>query len=167
MARQSAAGSPAASETAVPVGLLPERWTGRTIGARVLQGLSIGGAGFAVAAVVLLFRDGFKAGVDLQAYMRAGDALRAGALIYTTGVAEGLAFLYSPVWAVLFAAISWLPYRSGATRMDPSASAYTDRQRLAASRSASASSSATTTATDASQAASWTSQPGPPVLTRS
>jgi hypothetical protein len=41
--------------------------------------------------------------------MRAGDALRSGAPVYTTGVAEGLAFLYTPVWAVLFAAISWLP----------------------------------------------------------
>lgn len=76
---------------------------------RILQGLSIAGAGFAVAAVALLFRDGFHAGVDLQAYMRAGDALRTGAPVYTTGVAEGLAFLYTPVWAVLFGAISWLP----------------------------------------------------------
>ena len=62
-----------------------------------------------MAAVALLFREGFGAGVDLQAYIRAGDAVRSGGPVYTTGVAEGLAFLYSPVWAVLFAAISWLP----------------------------------------------------------
>ena len=62
-----------------------------------------------MAAVALLFQDGFHAGVDLLAYMRAGDAIRSGAPVYTTGVAQGLAFLYSPVWAVLFATISWLP----------------------------------------------------------
>lgn len=85
------------------------RWTGRSIATLALKALSITGAGFAVAAVAMLFREGFGAGVDMQAYIRAGDALRTGQPVYTTGVAEGLAFLYSPVWAVLFAAISWLP----------------------------------------------------------
>jgi hypothetical protein len=76
----------------------------------VLRAASIGGAGIAVAAIGMLFsQEGFRAGVDLQAYIRAGDALRNGDPVYTTGVAEGLAFLYSPVWAVLFATISWLP----------------------------------------------------------
>jgi hypothetical protein len=75
----------------------------------VLQGLAIAGAGLAVAAVAMLFREGFRAGVDLQAYIRAGDAIRNGDAVYTTGVAQGLAFLYSPIWAVLFATISWLP----------------------------------------------------------
>jgi hypothetical protein len=75
----------------------------------VLQGFSIAGAGLCLAAVLMLFKDGFQAGVDLQAYLRAGDALRNGQPVYTTGVAQGLAFLYSPVAAVLFATVSWLP----------------------------------------------------------
>lgn len=86
------------------------------------------GAGWAVAAVVMLFREGFGAGVDMQAYIRAGDALRSGQPVYTTGVAEGLAFLYSPVWAVLFAAISWLPgwlLQAGIMALDVAALRYT------------------------------------------
>lgn len=109
MGRPSATGSPAASDATAPGVARPEGWTGRKIGTLVLQGLSIAGAGFAITAIGMLFREGFGAGVDLQAYMRAGDAIRSGGPVYTTGVAEGLAFLYSPVWAVLFAAISWLP----------------------------------------------------------
>jgi hypothetical protein len=84
-------------------------WTVRTIGLRILQLVAVTGAGLAVAAVAMLFREGFGAGVDMQAYIRAGNALRNGEPVYTTGVAEGLAFLYSPVWAVLFGLISWLP----------------------------------------------------------
>jgi hypothetical protein len=76
---------------------------------RVLQALAIAGAGITVVAVAMLYPDGLTAGVDLAAYMRAGDAVRNGGDVYTTGVAQTLAFLYPPVWAVLFAAISWLP----------------------------------------------------------
>ncbi len=75
----------------------------------LLNGLAILGAGLTVVCVVILFKDGFRAGVDLAAYMRAGDAIRNGGPVYTTGVAQTLAFLYPPVWAVLFATVSWLP----------------------------------------------------------
>jgi hypothetical protein len=76
---------------------------------RMLQGLAIAGAAITVVAVAMLYPNGLIAGVDLAAYMRAGDAIRDGGDVYTTGVAQTLAFLYPPVWAVLFATISWLP----------------------------------------------------------
>lgn len=66
--------------------------------------------GFAAGAIeARLILDRTDLPRDLLAYLRAGDALRAGAPIYTIDLPLSGAFLYSPVWAVVFGAISWLP----------------------------------------------------------
>lgn len=48
-------------------------------------------------------------GDDLAAYMGAGEAFRLGEPIYFGRITEQGVFLYSPVWAILFAPISLLP----------------------------------------------------------
>lgn len=74
-----------------------------------LTGVGAIGAGVTIAAIAMLWHGTFGIGSDLTAYIRAGDAVRTGGQVYTTGVAQSGAFLYSPVWAVLFATISWIP----------------------------------------------------------
>ena len=47
--------------------------------------------------------------MDLQAYLRAGDDLLAGDPVYVGRIGEIGTFSYAPPWAVLFAALAWLP----------------------------------------------------------
>lgn len=51
----------------------------------------------------------FGHGGDLFAYMRAGSDLLAGRDVYVGQIGEAGAFAYAPPWAVLFAALSWMP----------------------------------------------------------
>jgi hypothetical protein len=48
-------------------------------------------------------------GVDLAAYLRAGDDLAAGNPVYVGQIGEPGVFSYAPPWAVAFAALSWVP----------------------------------------------------------
>jgi hypothetical protein len=57
----------------------------------------------------LASREGLTVGVDLLAYLRAGDALLAGEPVYIGRIGELGTFSYAPPWAVAFAALSWLP----------------------------------------------------------
>jgi len=86
-----------------PLHTRPLPWVQLTLGVLAV-------AGFAIAIVearIILDRTDLPR--DLVAYLRAGDALRAAAPIYTVDLPLHGAFLYSPVWAVIFAALSWLP----------------------------------------------------------
>jgi hypothetical protein len=48
-------------------------------------------------------------GHDVQIWDRVGDQVRAGISPYGMGYTDIEVFLYSPPWALLFAAVSWLP----------------------------------------------------------
>lgn len=68
--------------------------------------------GFAALIVVwyVLAMPGYpRAGDDLTAYLAAGDAFRYGDPIYAGRITEQGVFLYSPIWALVFAPISLLP----------------------------------------------------------
>ena len=80
----------------------------RTLTRVLLGGASLTGMGITIIAVGSLFPNGLMEGSDLQAYIRAGTAIREGGHVYTTGIATG-SFIYSPTWAVLFAPLSLLP----------------------------------------------------------
>lgn len=67
-----------------------------------------------VAGVVLLLglivRDGgFVVGIDLDAYLRAGDDFAAGRPVYIGEIGNEDVFSYAPPWAVLFGALAWVP----------------------------------------------------------
>jgi hypothetical protein len=79
------------------------RWVPLVLTVLAIAGFAIG----AIEARVILDRTDLPR--DLVAYLRAGDAFRAGAPIYTIDLPLNGAFLYSPVWALIFGAISWLP----------------------------------------------------------
>ncbi len=51
----------------------------------------------------------FVVGVDLAAYLRAGDDLVAGRPVYEGSIGTYGAFSYAPPWAVLFGALAWVP----------------------------------------------------------
>ncbi len=59
--------------------------------------------------LVLIAPTGLEVGGDLEAYVRAGDDLVAGRSVYVGEIGEPGAFSYAPPWAVLFAALSWVP----------------------------------------------------------
>ena len=48
-------------------------------------------------------------GIDLAAYLRAGDDLVAGNPVYIGEIGKPGVFSYAPPWAVLFGALSWVP----------------------------------------------------------
>lgn len=60
-----------------------------------------------VVALILLKTSGF--GHDVAIWDRVGDQVRAGQSPYGLGYDPNLVFLYSPPWALIFAAVSWLP----------------------------------------------------------
>jgi hypothetical protein len=62
----------------------------------------------AVIAVIAFNTSGFAH--DAVIWDRTGDLVRSGASPYGTGYDRNLLFLYAPPWAVIFAAVSWLPY---------------------------------------------------------
>jgi len=61
----------------------------------------------AVVAVIYLNFPGF--GHDAWIWDRVGDQVRAGISPYQGDLDQNLLFFYSPVWAVIFASVSWLP----------------------------------------------------------
>jgi hypothetical protein len=72
--------------------------------------LALGGWLFGLAVFALYFiEDGPRIGGDLAAYLRAGDDLLAGRQVYVGQIGDVGAFNYAPPWAVLFAALSWVP----------------------------------------------------------
>ncbi len=79
------------------------------LGERTLVALSI--LGYLVTAGVMAFIyfnfTGF--GHDVAIWDRVGDQVRAGQSPYGLGYDPNDVFLYSPPWALLFAAVSWLP----------------------------------------------------------
>jgi hypothetical protein len=91
------------------------RQDSRSEGVRLLRliGVTLALAGWVVGVGVLLYlvaRDGGLAvGVDLAAYLRAGDDLVAGDPVYVGQIGEFGVFSYAPPWAVLFGALSWVP----------------------------------------------------------
>lgn len=76
---------------------------------RFLTALSV--AGYAITlgvmAVIFLWFPGF--GHDVAIWDRVGDQVRAGVSPYGLGYDPDFVFLYSPPWALIFAAVSWLP----------------------------------------------------------
>jgi hypothetical protein len=73
--------------------------------------LALGGwaFGLGVFAYLVALDGGLRVGVDLNAYLLAGDNLLAGREVYWGQLREVDAFYYAPPWAVLFAALSWVP----------------------------------------------------------
>jgi hypothetical protein len=69
----------------------------------------VGFAALIVIAVVLAMPGYPRLGDDLGAYLAAGEAFRHGEPIYAGQITEQGVFLYSPIWALLFAPISLLP----------------------------------------------------------
>jgi len=79
----------------------------RLIGVTLALGGWVFGAG---VFLYLVARDGGLAvGIDLAAYLRAGDDLVAGAPVYIGQIGEPGVFSYAPPWAVLFGALAWVP----------------------------------------------------------
>jgi hypothetical protein len=62
-----------------------------------------------ITIVYLAGREGLTVGADLQAYIRAGEDVLAGEPVYTGRIGELGTFSYAPPWAVVFAALSWIP----------------------------------------------------------
>jgi hypothetical protein len=69
----------------------------------------VGWALGAVTFLVLLADNHFEIGADLAAYLRAGDSLIAGEPVYVGEIGQLGVFSYAPPWAVLFAALAWVP----------------------------------------------------------
>ena len=78
-----------------------------------LTGVTLALGGWVFGAGVLLYliaMDGGPAvGIDLAAYLRAGDDLVAGNPVYIGEIGNPSVFSYAPPWAVLFGALSWVP----------------------------------------------------------
>jgi hypothetical protein len=51
----------------------------------------------------------FSLGIDMDAYLRAGDDLMAGDPVYIGEIGEAGVFSYAPPWAVLFGVLAWVP----------------------------------------------------------
>lgn len=51
----------------------------------------------------------FSVGIDMNAYLRAGDDLMAGKPVYVGEIGEAGVFSYAPPWAVLFGVLAWVP----------------------------------------------------------
>lgn len=104
--------------TGIPTGLAAPASTSRPQRATRasllrLAGVALALSGWAIGVLIfvsLLARDGGAAvGVDLAAYLRAGDDLAAGNAVYVGQIGQPGVFSYAPPWAVLFAALSWVP----------------------------------------------------------
>ena len=68
--------------------------------------------GWTVGVGVLLYlvgNEGIRVGIDLAAYIRAGEDLLAGDTVYVGEIGDYGTFSYAPPWAVLFAALAWVP----------------------------------------------------------
>ena len=79
---------------------------------RVVKDLAVAGlGGWLVGLIMLLQETGGRlaVGYDLAAYIRAGHDLLSGAPVYVGHIGQSGAFSYAPPWAVLFAAIAWIP----------------------------------------------------------
>ena len=76
---------------------------------RVRLALSI--YGYLTTAVVILLITFNTAGFahDVPIWDRTGDMLRSGASPYGANYDRNLLFLYAPPWALIFAAVTWLP----------------------------------------------------------
>jgi hypothetical protein len=79
---------------------------------RRLLAVTLALGGWAVGVGIYLFvvaADGTIMGVDLAAYLRAGDDFAAGRPVYVGEIGQLDVFSYAPPWAVLFGALSWVP----------------------------------------------------------
>ncbi len=68
--------------------------------------------GWACGLIVFLYvlgERGLEVGGDMAAYLRAGEDLIAGEPVYVGQIGGFGAFSYAPPWAVLFAALAWVP----------------------------------------------------------
>ena len=76
----------------------------------VAMTLALGGW---VVGIGIVLRDvtneGTIVGIDLAAYLRAGDDFAAGRPVYVGQIGQLGAFSYAPPWAVLFGMLSWVP----------------------------------------------------------
>lgn len=71
--------------------------------------LSIAGYGLGFVSLILITGGRLEPGIDLLAYVRAGQDLLAGRPVYVGVIGDATAFAYAPTWAVLAAAASLLP----------------------------------------------------------
>ena len=65
--------------------------------------------GAGVFAFLVMKQGGLAVGIDLAAYLRAGDDLLAGNPVYIGQIGDPGVFSYAPPWAVLFGALAWVP----------------------------------------------------------
>ena len=65
--------------------------------------------GLVTLVAMLISTNGLVLGVDLDAYLRAGDDFVAGNPVYIGEIGEYDVFSYAPPWVVLFGALSWVP----------------------------------------------------------
>lgn len=85
------------------------RWTRLAFLLAVAAALGGWAVGLVVFGVSVVSQGGVTVGGDLSAYLRAGDDLLAGRDIYWGQIGVDDAFHYAPPWAVLFAALAWVP----------------------------------------------------------
>jgi len=81
----------------------------RTLPPRVLTALSVLGYAITVGVMAYIATNFTGFGHDVGIWDRVGDQVRDGFSPYGMGYADIEVFLYSPPWALLFAAVSWLP----------------------------------------------------------
>ena len=103
--------SPAAEPASVPAsGSRGDEPTERDPGR--LLAVTFALVGWTVGVGVLLYlvgNEGIRVGFDLAAYIRAGEDLLAGESVYVGEIGAYGTFSYAPPWAVLFAALAWVP----------------------------------------------------------
>jgi hypothetical protein len=73
------------------------------------MGARAGGLKGGIGTASIDLGDGLIVGADLDAYLRAGDDFVAGNPVYIGEIGEFDVFSYAPPWAVLFAALAWVP----------------------------------------------------------
>jgi hypothetical protein len=90
---------------------LPHTPTQRTHRARLAFALSAAGYAFTAILLYSLFAGGIFTypGADAFVWDRVGDEVRAGISPYYFAGQTAQGFFYAPPWAILFAALSWLP----------------------------------------------------------
>jgi hypothetical protein len=59
--------------------------------------------------LLVMATTGTLVGIDLAAYLRAGDDFAAGRPVYVGEIGQASAFSYAPPWVVMFGALSWVP----------------------------------------------------------
>jgi hypothetical protein len=77
--------------------------------AHVRLALSILGYVVTLGVMVFVYRNYTGFGHDVAIWDRVGDQVRVGVSPYGMGYTDIEVFLYSPPWALIFAAVSWLP----------------------------------------------------------